>query len=34
MKTRADVNVADFTVQFFLKGETAPKASFRYGDTP
>lgn len=34
MKTRAGVDVADFTVQFFLKGETAPKASFRYGDMP
>lgn len=34
MKTRADVNVADFTVQFFIKGESEPKASFRYGDMP
>ena len=34
MKTRAEVNVSDFTVQFFLKGETTPKASFRYGDMP
>lgn len=30
----ATVDVADFTVQFFLQGEAAPKATYRYGEMP
>lgn len=30
----ANVDVADFTVQFFKQGETTAQASYRYGDMP